>query len=221
MATTVRDMVQRSLTRLNEVTDAYPSSRAPMYERLGMRQRELYVRAAQINPEFYGTSTSVTVSGGIATVPPLAELVQRIEIASASGGLAAGDPVTIVGLDDPRGELAPRVTLRNGQIRQIGSDLVGVTSLTVWYTFLSAAIPLTSAGTTALSLEQPWDELLEIDLAKWLLDKANSLDLAIRTAAMTRWSGDETALLARFDAHVRGVAPMVGRFLPPLFRASR
>lgn len=222
MPTTVDDLVERALTRINELTNSYPSTRGPMYERQGIRQRELFVRAAQINPDFYGRSvTQPLVSGAVdlSALPDVPELVQRIEIASpGASGYLAGDDVAVVSLTDPSGELAPRMTVREGRAVQVGTDLTGVTSITIWYAFLPTPIPITAPPSTLLSLAQPWDDLLELDLSCWLLDQATALDAAVRKLTIDRWRAEEASKLSRFDAHLRTVTPTVGRFLPPLPR---
>lgn len=214
-------MVKQALSRVDDVTDTYPSTRAPMYKRLGVTQLKLFVRAAQINPEYYGTNVSVTLVSGSGSLAAAAvsELIQRVEILNpGTSGYAAGREVSIVSLTDPDGELAPRATLRQKVLAQVGTDLANVTSLRVFGPLLPAAIANAETGTTLLSLDQPWDQILEVDLAMWIVGKATALAADVRAAAVAQFAGEKKDLMAEFEAHITAVTPTVARFMPPLQR---
>lgn len=221
---TVETMVRQALIRVDDVTDTYPSTRGPMYRRIGIRQRQLFVRAAQINPDYYGADITAVVSGGsidLSTLGDVPELLQRVEISDpGTSGYAAGREVSIVSLTDPEGELAPRVMLRQLILAQVGADLANVGSLRLWYAHIPAAIAASNDGTAPLSLDQPWDALLEVDLAKWIVGKATALAVDVRAAAIGAFAAEETQLMGDFEAHLRTVAPTTGRFLSPLARSG-
>jgi len=220
----VETMVKQALVRVGDVTDTYPSARGPMYRRIGVKQRQIFARAAQVNPDYYGANVSVNLLAGVAALTALSELpeiIQRLEIAApGTSSYAAGREVSIVSLTDPDGELAPRVTFRQSMLAQVGTDLAGVTSLRVWYARIPASIAVNDNGTTLLSLDQPWDALLELDLAGWVIEKAQAIPLEARAAAMAALTAEEEQLVKDFEAHLRSVAPVVQRFLSPLARTS-
>lgn len=219
---TVDTMVEQALTRVSDVTNEYPSTRGPMYRRIGIRQRQIFVRAAQVNPDYYGADVLVTFAGGAADLSGLTdvpELLQRIEIVDpGTSSYAVGREVSIVSLTDPEGELPPRMTFRQFSLRQVGTDLAGVASLRIWYAHLSAPIAVDDDGSTLLDLEQPWDALLEVDLAAWIVGKATALGADVRSAALAMFAAEGTQLMAEFEAHLRTVTPTVQRFLSPLAR---
>jgi hypothetical protein len=218
---TADELVELALGRVGEVTTNYPSARGPMYRRVGVRQRQIFVRAAQINPEYFGQSVTATLSAGtfnLASLSASPELLQRVEIlAPGASSYVAGREVAIVGLNDSSGELAPRVTVRSQTLAQVGTDLAGVTSLKLYYSTFPAAIA-TNAGTTSLSLDTPWDGLLEVDLAQWVIQKATAVPADARSAAIAALKAEEDQLLADFDAHLCAVTPTISRFVAPLTR---
>lgn len=219
---TVDAMVEQALVRVNDVTDTYPSTRLPMYRRVGLTQRKIFVRAAQVNPDYYGTDVTVTLAANAADLSAIIdapELIQRIEIADpGTSGYAAGTEVSVITMTDPDAELAPRVTLRRQRLASVGSDLAGVVSLKIWYVHVPSPIAATEDGSTVLALDQPWDALLEVDLAGWIIGKATALAPDVRKTAIEMFAAESTDLMSEFEAHLRTVAPTVQRFMSPLSR---
>lgn len=221
---TVETMVRQALGRVGDVTDTYPSTRGPMYRRIGVRQRQIFAHVAQVNPDYYGANTAINLVAGVAdltTLDELPEVLQRVEIANpGTSAYAVGREVAIVSLTDPDGELAPRVTFRQSVLAQVGSDLVNVASLRVWHSRMPASIAVNDSGGTFLLLDQPWDALLELDLAGWVVGKASAIPADVRAAALAMFKAEETQLVSDFDAHLKTVAPVVQRFLSPLARTT-
>lgn len=219
---TVDDVVDRAFGRLDFVDARYPSARAFMYERIGFRQRQLLAGAAKQNPERYGACATVTLSSGLIdftdiVAPTVAlELIQRIEIADkGTSPYAVGDEVHIVSADDQNAAMAPRCLIRDSVLIQVGTDLALVTTLKVYYARIPELVPATSDGTTVVEFTAPWDTLLELDLVKWLLQKATRIDAAERAQALAGFGTEEAELLTAYGAHVTEYTPIVSRFLPP------
>lgn len=228
---TVNDIVEMAFGRVGEITSTYPTSRGPMWQRIGHRQRQLFARAAKLNPERFGVcayATLATVDGhrvadltDIADPVPTPETIQRVTIRDkGTSAYADGQEVAIVTLDDQDAELDPRALLRDRVLIGVGADLDDVTSIEIWYSRLPALIDRTD-GAVEVELEAPWDTLLELDLTKWLLTKATQLSDATRQQAIAAFAAEEALLLSEFDEHVIGYAPAVSRFANAPKKPSR
>jgi len=191
-----------------------------MYRRLSVRQQQLFARAAAINPEYYGVCAVAPLSNGAVDLKDLgdpvyrADSLSRIEIADkGTSGYANGDEVHVVALTDPDAALPPRVTVRNGVVAQVGTDLNGVVSLRVFYSRLPLSIG-PNDGSKELELLDPFQELLVVDLARYLVEHTLGLDATLRGQALPLLEAEEKDLLALFDAHVKAytAAAETGRF---------
>lgn len=224
---TADQIVEQALGRVNEVTSTYPSARGPMYRRVGFRQRQLFGVAARLNPERFGVSAVaalltdpsgrriVDLSDIDGTTVPTPETVQLVEIADkGTSSFANGDVVTIVSADDPAAELAPRAFLRDKIIIGVGTDLDLVESLRVYYPRLSELFGLADKA-KEVELEAPWDTLLELDLAIWILTKATQVSKEIRDAGITMFQAEEKSLVGDWLDHVAQYTPSVSRFVAP------
>lgn len=220
---TVDEMVEQALGRLGEFGAAYPSARGPVYRRIGMRQRQLFAQAGKLNPDRFGA----IVIGNMQTVngmrvldlsdiePPLEEpeLIQRVEIIVEQGPYEVGQQVTIVSVADFGAELPPRAIIRDRVLYGLAGELDFVDAVRLYYTKLPALIGLSDKA-VELALEAPWDTLLEIDAAKWMIAKATQVSAETRAAALASLSAEETVLHADFLSHVAAYAPTVSRFAP-------
>lgn len=219
---TYDQMAEQAKIRVGDITNTYPSTKGPMYRRIGITQRKLFVRAAQVNPDYYGRDIVVPITNGAADLSLLdevPELVQRVEIADAgTSEHAVGTEVSVITMTDPSAELSPRATLRNLVLKGVDDDLDGVASLRIWFSHIPAPAAATESGATRLELDQPWDTLLEVDLAGWLVGKSTALDAGGRDMALKMFAAEATDLQSEFEAHLRTVAPTVQRFLSPLAR---
>jgi len=221
MGQTGDQLVDRALGRLAEFGVDYPTARGPMYRRIGYRQRQLYEKAAQINPERFGTCATANLSSGNADLNDFADpvptpaLVQRIEVLDpGTSAYAAGDKINLVRPEDQNAEYAPRAYLRDRVLISVGTDLNLVTSIKIFYAKLPALWGDGDAAKAA-ELEAPWDTLLELDLAKWLTNKASATPQEKRALALGSFDAEEKDLLADFQAHVGTYTPLTSRFLAP------
>lgn len=209
---TTEDIAVLALARATEFTDHVPSTRSLMYRRIGVRQQQLFARAARVNPEYFGicaTGVLEDMQADLADlVTPLeaADTVTKIEVANAgTSALSTGMEVRVVALSDPEAELPPRCTIRNRVIRGVGNDLAGVVSVTIHYSRLPVRLTATD-GAKEMELPEPHTELLVVDLAKDLIAKTVMLSPPDRTVALEVFSAEEEPLLLAFDAHVREYA---------------
>lgn len=222
---TVEEIAIAALARALEFSNVIPSTRSVMYRRIGIRQQQLFARAAQINPEYFGICATGGLTDGAADLndmtPPVEspETITRIEVDNGgTSPYAPGQEIRIVSSADVMAELPPRVTVRNRIIRQVGTDLVGVLAIRILYAKLPLAIGPTD-GAVVIALPEPHAELLVVDLTKELVFKTLSMGAASRTAALEVLAAEETVLLDAFDRHVaQFVGALAARFGGASFR---
>ena len=212
------EAVVQALARAGTVSDTVPATRSLYYRRLGVRQQELFARAAVLAPDFYGTCAKGALIDGAADFadmqPPVMrpEAITRVEI--SDGGESEYEPgtrVRMVRLGEEHAAEKPRAVIRDRVFRSVGSDLDGVAEIMVYYP--RSPEPIGPDGKDVeLEIPAPFDELLVIDLARYALSKTLDIEPETRVAAIQALSEEEAALLAQFDAHVRNYAPLEARF---------
>lgn len=217
---TCEEIAVQALSRTADFTSA-TKTRSLMYRRVGVRQHQLFSVAGNHNPEYFGASAWSNLDANkaadlrdfIAPVPT-PEQVQQVTIHTVAGGspYVVGREIAIVSVSDAGAELPPRMTLRDAVLRQVGTDLATVTAVRVWYSRQPVALGATSE-TTATELPTPWDELLVLDLARYLLRSAK--DSEARTKALQELADEETEMLAGFIAHVTNYSATRERFARP------
>lgn len=218
---TADQIVERAFTRVNEITNEYPSARGPLYRQIGYRQRKLFAEAAKLNPERFGVCataplvTSMADLSDIVSPVPTPELIQRIEILDpGTSGYNAGDDVSVVRADDIGSELPPRAMLRDRVIIGVQQDLANVNSVRIYYPRLPDLFAETDGG-KEIEFEAPWDYLLVLHIALYTIGQAAQLTADIRKAAYDWFQMEEKNLEADFFAHVSNYGPLVSRFQPP------
>lgn len=225
---TIEEIAVQALARASEFSNSVPGARSVMYRRIGVRQQQLFAKAARINPDYYGICATGQVDDGAVDLADLvdpveaADSIARIEIAAAgTSTYASGTRVNSVPVDDTDIEDAPRVTIRNRILRGVGTDLDGVVSLKVHYSRIPLAIAPTD-GTRQADLEEPHVELLVVDLTKILVKKLTSLSATISSAVLGSLDTEEAALLADFERHVAEYSGVsASRFGSPEYQAPR
>jgi hypothetical protein len=177
---TYEEVVVQGMARVEDFARSYPAVRSVLYRRIGIRQGELALMAARANRDYFGVASIATLAAGaadlndIAEPVPAPELIQKITVNAVGAGAASavGDEVSIVRLGDETAEEAPRVTIRSGVIRQVGNDLANVTSLKVYYSRLPAMPLATENGASLVAIPDPYSELLVLDIAERVVDRA-------------------------------------------------
>lgn len=209
---TAEDIAILALGRAAEFSQKVPRARSVMYRRIGVRQQQLFTRAAKINPEWAGVRATAALGtwtgvraldlADIITPSEAADLITRIEIADKGGSAYVnGQEVMPVSLADPGCADAPRVLIRNRMILAYNSELDNVTSLNVYYSRIPLAIAPTD-GDCDIEMPEPHVELLVVDLTRHLLQMTIALAATERAAAMAALDNEEKELLGLFDEHV-------------------
>lgn len=215
---TAEDIVVLAMARTSEITDAYPATRSLAYRRLGLRQRQLQALAARENPDYYGVCAETPLVNlaadlnDIATPVPMPELIQKVTIEDhGTSTWTNGKVISIVPLSDLNAELPPRMTLRDLVLQSVGNDLLNVTSIMVFYSRLADVFAPTDGG-AVVELQDPFNELLVLDLVKVFLAKATRLDATIRQTSIETFAAEEASLLTAYLDHVRTYGPYSTRF---------
>lgn len=218
MSLTCEQVTVQALARASEVSNTIPATRSLCYRRIGVRQQLLLEGAAKANPEFYGASATAPLTAGVADLAdivdpvPVPAMIQTVQVANpGTSGLLAGATVNIVPADDIESAIRPRATFRDRVLRGVGVELALVTSVAIYYARRAPVYGATDKD-TVVELASPYDELLVIDLARWLLAKSPGAAKPEAVAAVTAMSAEEAALATAFSDYVRDYAPMQARF---------
>lgn len=215
-----KEIAEAGLARALEVTDKVPSGRAVMYRRISHRQMQLFSKANQVDPDFYGTCSVGALGTSLALdlrllVDPLYRIdrVTDVLISDAgTSGYATGDVVHIVHPSDPTNSFAPRATVRDHVVRSVGQDLLNVVSLQVFYSRLPAEINATTL-TNEVDIPVQFQELLVLDLAQDLLRKSMQLDPKVKGPAIEMLQAEEAEMMEDYLGYVAGfVANRESRF---------
>lgn len=214
-------IIEAALSRGLDLNLQAPAARSLLYRRMSLRQRGIFARAAQINPEYYGAEAIGTLTAGAIDIDLMptdgvleAEAITKVLIEDkGTSGYDNGDQVSVIpDSEKAAAYYAPRVTIKNRVIAQVATDLTLVTSIRVHYSYRPVALLDAEDGTSTVSLEDPFDELLVLDIYRWLLKKTLGLDAAIKDAAIKVVGEEEAELLATFDDHIRNYVPgMIAR----------
>lgn len=228
---TLQEIVIQALARAADMNLQVPSAKSVMWRRISLRQQELFSRAAKINPDWSGVSAIAPLAPWAGGAPALdlsdlidpaegADLISRIEIADKGASVyVAAQEVNIVSLVDQNIADPPRVIIRNRIVQAVGADLAGVLSLKVFYSRIPLAM---DTADCLVDVPMPHDELLVIDLTKWMAKKTIALSVETRTAIIASLDGEEKEALDNFDGYVaRFSDATVARFGGSRFAAGR
>jgi hypothetical protein len=201
---TADDVVDAALARCSDLGHNSTQARSVSYRRIGVRQAQLFSRAADVHPEYFGVSATVVLTLGtyaLAGLNPKAERVVDVKVANAgTSGLVVGDRVNMVLLDDADAMLAPRAVIRNQTLQGYGNDLTGVAQVTIHY---ARSPSMTVAGNTVLELPDQFQDLLVIDLARQMIRKQLDNEPTRRDGLIGLLDAEEGELLTTFDQHIR------------------
>ena len=202
----------------------FPTTSRVLYRRIEVRQQEIFSQAARMNPDYFGVSATGTLDANgaadikdqqaSANVDPAANITRvEVEDAGTHPILVTGDQINIVPITDVEADLPPRMTLRNFVLRQVGSDLAGVVSVCAFYGYRpeNKATPLD--GSETAELPSVYQELLVIDLMKWVLKQTLDLDVGGKASAIATLTEEENEMSGAFMAEVGDFAgAQVSRF---------
>lgn len=230
---TFEEVVENALARTLEFDAVFPSTRLPMYRRIGVRQQQLFTLASKLNPDYYGSEAGGPLDAyyqmDLKDLAGLVDLdqavgIQRVEILDhgTHATYADGDEVNIVSIDDIDADLAPRVTIRDQVIKGVGTDLALVTSLCVKYPRVADMPASSEDGTTDIELHEPHQELLVVDLTMYLVKKCLSLETGAKAAILENLKSEAGELGAGYLSDVKDYA--IGarhRFSEPVRTATK
>lgn len=207
MSATVEEVAVAALARCGDMGILGGGTRSVLYRRASIRQQQLFSEAAKINPEYFGEVALGTLVNGAVDIDAMVpsgvadcEAVYRVEIGDkGTSTYANGDRVSLVSVNDAASVgIAPRVTIQNRVIRQVGTDLALVAKVKVYYARRPAA-PLLAAS--VIELPTPFEELLVLDLAVWLVKTADTSNER-KENLLLALQGEEKELAAGFAQHL-------------------
>jgi len=216
---TFEQIHKAALSRALDLNVRVPGSASLAYRRISVRQQTLFGWVAGINPAYYTIQAIGTLDagGGIdlramlgdgvreaaAVVAVYVESMVAFE-PPAEAPYAVGDRIALVPpQDDPTAYLAPRATIRDHAFEPVGADLADVLTIRMHYAYRSDPVADEEDGTSEIAMESPFDELLVIDLTRYLTRKTLKMEAASKTAIINELNEEEKELLASFEAHVR------------------
>ncbi|KPJ96690.1 MAG: hypothetical protein AMS18_00075 [Gemmatimonas sp. SG8_17] len=152
-------------------------------------QQEKFLKASQINPEFFGTNIEVTLDGSkkadLSTLSPAIAYLDLVVIANkGTSGYTNGDEVNVVAVRDFDAELAPRMFKQRYNLAPVGTDMNGVTSVGLYYSVLPDTMDITVTDMSTIDMDMP-DEFIDSIVT----------ELALYMAIKDNRSQDEIAVL--------------------------
>jgi hypothetical protein len=227
---TANDIIIQAVQRSGVANpDLVPTAQALKY--LTNWQNSLYLRAARLNPDYFGASGTVNVGGtppdpstagyDLDSLSPKAAAVVRAEVATISGtmsGVSVGDAVNLINFRNPNMQVTPRAYIRGRKLfaykTELGSGANYVSALKVYYSQLPAAV---TALNSTLSLPDEFTGILMVKLARLFAIRDRRLD---ELEAYTLELNEEMALfdeaMLAYEAGVtRTLAAIPAIPLPP------
>lgn len=218
---TVQQIVDAARARATEFGATIPTTHSVMFQRVSVRQQDLFGLAAQWNPEYYALYAIATLDdpnlpGGANLRDMFASSVLEAVLITGvwiedkgTSAFTNGDAVTITPASErPAAFIAPRATVLNHIIQGLEGDLDDVAEIKVRYSYRPDPLAQDETGTTTVGIEQPYDELLVVDLARDLARKTVDMEGGRKKAIVEELDREETALLASYAAQVRGFLPV-------------
>jgi hypothetical protein len=176
MSTTAQDIVTLATLR-SQLNDPALVPSPTIFKAIGIYERQAYLRAARLDPEYFGTSadTSIrstyTASWNISITPGNIAAVTSAVVKAIVGtvtGISVGTSLNMVKLRFPDLEPAPRIYIRGRQIfgylTELGAaDANMVSQLTINY----APIPVApTSGSSVMTIPDEWIDLVILPVAK-------------------------------------------------------
>lgn len=221
---TYDDIIVNAKSRVTDFGTTFPTSSRPLYRRIEIRQQQLFSEASRVNPDYFGVSAFGTLDStgaadlkdleaSIDTDPAAAIVRVEVEDPGTHPELVAGDVINIVSVHDIDAELAPRMTLRNFILRQVGTELAGVVSVCAFYGYRPENKTTPLDGTETAELPDVYQELLVLDLAKWMLKQTLDMDVETKASALAVFSEEESEMSGAMMSEVADYAgAQVSRF---------
>lgn len=148
----------------------------PGLKAISSYERQIYIRAARLNPEFFGDTANTaarlawTDPWDLSATPGKVAAVTRARVQALTGIVTpvVGDQVNLVTLRYPSAEIAPRAYIRNRKIyayqTELGTNSSNmVTQLQIDYALMPN--PITSINQT-MTIPDDWVDLVVLPIAK-------------------------------------------------------
>lgn len=213
---TYDEIVAQAKARCTVFGNDFPTTGSVLYRRIEIRQQELFSTVSRVNPDYFGVNVIGTLDENRDLNLALLETgdlspackITRVEIKDPGTNteLACGDKVTIIPHTDPDAGLPPRMWLRNFTLHGYKSDLDGVTSVCIYYGRRPVQKATALDGTEVAELPDVYQELLVLDLAKWMMKQTLDMDPDAKVAALEVLSAEEAAMLDTMLAEVTDYA---------------
>lgn len=213
MSYTVQNVIDAAVQR-SDLNNPALVAPAQLLVWLSQFERSLYLKAARINPEYFGvdaaTEIRATYTGtwDIRTTPGLVAALTRATIESFQGsmtGLVVGDEVHLVMERWANMEIAPRASVRGGVVTEYNGELSTdasnyVKALRVYYSPIPDVLIHTSQ---TISLPDEWIDLLITQLAKRLAMRDGRInEVEIFNLEIAELLADFEAALLVYDSGV-------------------
>lgn len=215
---TFRTIMEGALARALDWNVTVPSAKSVMWARISNRQQELFSFAAQVDPEYYEVEAIGTLDDGAIDLDAMledgvlevvkatrAKVEELIADPVSETPPAVGDDIKLIPASDDPDAYAPslRATIKNKVFKQVGTDLADVLTIHLFYSYRPNATAVDENGLTEVSIEAPFDALLEIDLARDLARKTVGMDPVAKAAIITGLDDEEKGMLLTFADHIR------------------
>lgn len=192
LTSTVQDVYDGALARnkMNDGTQLVGTAEVIGF--VSRKQQEKFLLVSKMNAEFFGNYEEISLQSGtyaavLSTIDPAIAAIDLVTITDkGTSSYTNGDEVNIVGVRDFDAELAPRMFLQRYQLTPVGTDMNGVTKVTIYYSVLPATMDNTVTDMSTLSLDMP-DEHIDTLIT----------ELALHMAIKDNRSADELALLEK------------------------
>lgn len=214
----LEEVAVAALARCGDLGIVGGGTRSVLYRRASIRQQQLFSEAAKVNPEYFGEVALGTLVNGAVDIDAMAlsgvaecEAVYRIEIGDkGTSAYAVGDLVSLVSVNDAASAgVAPRATIQNHVIRQVGTDLALVAKVKAYYSRKPAALTLAAS---VVELPTPFEELLVLDLATWIIKTAEA-SAERKDTLLAALQAEEKEMLSSFLSHLTSfTSAFEGRF---------
>lgn len=228
---TPKEILEETRSILSDTNRSYPVTDGILYGRMNARHRELFSMAAMWNEEYFGRVVRAPLrKDGCVDLTDLEdgklwpiERVDHVEIAQEGKnpfGYERDDKVTICKASERFRHFQPRVTIRSHLMEPVkdvypsdsgGSDklhdLEGVESLRIWYSRRPRKIDgrgFVNGKPEEVEIGDPWEWLLVWDLVRHVIKVTTVEEGEEKDPVFLMAVRSEEALLASFEAHVKG-----------------
>lgn len=195
MATTVQQIIEAAYGySFKNRPDTIAQAGTELVGVVDRRHKQLFSMAAEIDPNFFGTATSVTGVAGVWQRPANAEVVYRIEDVN-------GNEIRVFPYDDRVMDFTEAAVFKRGQtFVNATSQMLGTETLQFWYSWRPDTLTGTGSNLSSFWVEA-FNALLIIPLAAYLAAKdGRADDVALFNDELSNWEALFKAAIEREPA---------------------